>query len=985
MAEATQTRTQPKYWRSIEDNRNKEDNLETFVEKEFPSGAHEMSNPVTRRNFMHIMGASAALAGLTACRMPKEKIVPFVTSPENLTPGTPKYYATSMNIGSHVQGLLVKSTEGRPTYIQGNDKHPSSLGAPGLFAQASILSLYDPDRIKVPSQNEVPKTWAEFETFWRQLAQQDQGNTLILSQVSPSPTLERLKKSFLQKYPKATWLDYESIHHRNMDEAMSELGVPGLEPYYQLEKADVILSIGHDFLETDPDAARYQHDFAHKRRVHQPGKDLKEASMNRLYVVESGYSLTGSNADHRLRLNPSETSSMVAQLYQALSKHISLPNIQMTPPHAAAHQEWIDAAALDLIQHPGTSVVSAGPSQSKDIHMMVQLINQALSNIGRTVVFVKPFSHSTPLDQIKATVESSSIQTIITLGCNPVYDLNLDGKALSQGKTWIAASLEPSETTLNAQWVLPLSHYLESWSDAVSVEGLSTINQPLIRPLFDSKSIIEITKLMTDMAPAGGHELVKKTWKDQNWDQVLHDGAMGQPRFESPSLQTPLNINIQKASQDIEIEFVPSPCVYDGRFANNGWLQEMPHPITKIAWDNPALISPAMAKEYKLKNGQLIELSKGDQSIQIPAWIVPGQAARTITLELGYGRGACGRIGKGIGTNVLPLRGATFNNTDTGFSLKALSGMTSLANTQDHGRMEGRPLVREASLSEFKERPQFAKEAVHHPPLKSLWKEHDYSQGYQWGMSIDLNTCTGCNACMIACQSENNIPIVGKKQVELGREMSWIRMDRYFTGSEDDPMVVFQPVACVQCENAPCEQVCPVNATVHDDEGLNTMVYNRCIGTRYCSNNCPYKVRRFNFFNYVKESPLPTATSPLVQMANNPEVTVRFRGVMEKCTYCTQRIEGARSKAKLEDRSIKDGDIKTACQVACPSDAIVFGNINDPESRVSKLKALDQDYAMLSEINIKPRTTYLAKLRNPNPKLVKKDTHAKGEHHGGHA
>jgi len=976
----------PKYWRNLE-HKDNQDTYAQYIEKEFPSGAQEMSDPLTRRNFMNIMGASAALAGLTACRMPKEKILPFVKSPKNMIPGTPKYYATSMNIGQHVQGLLVENNEGRPTHIQGNEKHPASLGSPGLFAQASILSLYDPDRLKVPSENGTPKTWAQFETFWRDriapASQKEGQNMLVLTHVSPSPTLERLKTAFLKTYPAATWLNYESVHHEHMHDAMAQLGQSGMEPLYDYDKADIVLSLGHDFLGTDLNAPRYQKAFAQRRRVQEPGQDLQNAYMSRLYALESGFTLTGSNADHRLKLNPSQIPAFVASIYQALAQHIALPKIKFKAD-AFGHQAWIQALAADLMQHPGSTLISAGLAQSAEVHVMAQLMNQALSNVGQTVHFAKPPSTASRLAQIKATLESPSINTLITIGCNPVYDLGLDTKDLAKNTTWIAASLAPSESTASANWVLPLSHYLESWSDAQTIDQIQTINQPMIQPLFDSKSAIEIAQLLTGLAPVSGYALVRKTWEGKSWDQALHDGVFGTPVLQAPQLQAPMTLDTQSTATELEVEFLPSFSVYDGRFANNGWLQEMPHPITKVAWDNPALISPQLARDFKLKNGQKVRLANGETSIDVPVWIVPGQPNQTITLEMGYGRSLCGRVGQNVGTNVLPLRDKDFAYTTAGITLSPLGDVAALANTQDHGSMEGRPLVREATLAEFKKHPEFAKEAVHHPPLKSLWKEHDYSQGYQWGMSIDLNTCTGCNACMIACQSENNIPIVGKKQVELGREMSWIRMDRYFTGTEDDPMVVFQPVACAQCENAPCEQVCPVNATVHDDEGLNTMVYNRCIGTRYCSNNCPYKVRRFNFFNYIKESPIPTSTSPLVQMANNPEVTIRFRGVMEKCTYCTQRIEEGRSKAKLDNRKMVDGDVKTACQVACPSDAIVFGNINDPDSEVTKLKALNQDYAMLAEINIKPRTTYLAKLRNPNPKLVKADTQDDA-HQGGHA
>ncbi|MCB0272634.1 MAG: TAT-variant-translocated molybdopterin oxidoreductase [Bdellovibrionales bacterium] len=972
----------PTFWRSFNHLENNQE-YQNFLTQEFPQGAEQLSDPVTRRNFMKIMSASAALAGLTACRMPKETIVPFVHAPEKMIPGTPKYYATVLSIGGLAKGVLVENHDGRPTMIQGNDKHPSSLGAVNEFDQASILSLYDPERLKISSHNGAPQTWSQFETYWREKSAtfvKTKGEGLaVITNSNPSITFARLQKDFVSKFPKATWVSYDALDTSNIQEGLKLIQSKNITPFYQFDKAQVVVSFGHDFLGTDSDSTRHQKGFSKRRRVRD-----KEDAMNRLYAVESSFTLTGSNADHRIKLNPSEMDSFVLAVYQEVAKHVSLPKVGGTP-NAHGHDSWVKALAKDLLAHHKNSVISAGKASSPQVHALVHLLNQALGNVGQSV-FYTPTSNTDNLSSLVEKAKNNQIKTLIVLGANPAYDTAFDlsfADVMSKSGEVIVAAIAENETTQKANWILAQSHALESWSDALFQDGTQSIAQPMIRPLFDTQSDIEILNLLTNLSPKQGYEIVRDTWKGQNWNQILHDGLKNGSSFVSVAFSPKGSIQIEESKHaGLEIEFIPSASTLDGQFANNGWLQEMPHPITKISWDNPAWISPSFAKKNNLKNGQMITLSKEGRSLTLPVWIVPGQPNNTITLELGFGRSVCGSIGKDVGFNTYQLRSHKHPYAESGFEMKASSEVVTLANTQDHGSMEDRPLVRMATLEAFRKNPAFAKEAVEHPPLKSLWKEHPYTEGYQWGMSIDLNTCTGCNSCLIACQTENNIPIVGKEQVNKGREMHWIRMDRYFSGSEEDPMIVFQPVACVHCENAPCEQVCPVNATVHDEEGLNTMIYNRCIGTRYCSNNCPYKVRRFNFFNYIKESPIPTSKSKLVQMSNNPDVTIRFRGVMEKCTYCTQRIEEVRSHAKLENRAIKDGEIKTACQSACPSDCIVFGNINDPESEVSKLKKLEQDYAMLAEINIKPRTTYLAKLRNPNPEI--EDHSSSSNHHGSH-
>lgn len=962
------------YWRSIDQTEQTPEYLE-YLHREFPQGASELSDPVTRRNFMKIMSASVALAGLASCRMPKEKIVPFVKSPENVVPGRPKFYATTMTFSDQSYGLLVESHEGRPTKIEGNELHGSSRGATHPWAIASVLSLYDPDRTKNPTLKGAPATWKEFESAWISLSKKyesSKGTGLaIISQNISSPSEKRIADRFRNQYPNATWVTYEPISQENEVEGLRKATGKASKAFYNLDQANIVVSIDSDFLTTEPHSVRYTKDFSKKRRVEKPGD-----AMNRLYAIESSPTATGAMADHRFPVASSRIPHFLVSLYIELQKQglnlSQLPSALSKLNFDAGSEKWVKAIASDLRKNSGRSVLIAGSHQPALVHALVYRINSELGNVGNTVSLYPVGNYSSNTKDLKnlvSEVKMKNVSTLLILGGNPVYnapsDLNFSGFIQGIEHT-IHASDYVDETSALCEWHLPLSHYLESWSDFETTTGETGIVQPLIRPLYDSRSMVEILTLLDGKALRSGYDVVSETWKGQEWKQMLHDGVAkksAHEKFQS-SFASLDGFTVNDVSADqIEVKFVASASVYDGRFANNGWLQELPQPITKVTWDNPALISPALAKQFGLKNGQWIELKNGDRSFQIPVWIVPGQAKNSITLQVGYGR-AQGTIAKEKGFNTYTLRTSQNMGVESGFILSVLGKTSKIASTQDHGSMEGRPIIRETTKDEFAHEPEVIKEMVEHPPLNSLWKEHEYTQGYQWGMVIDLTTCTGCNSCVTSCQSENNIPIVGKEQVLNGREMHWIRIDRYFNGNDDEPMIVHQPMACVHCENAPCEQVCPVNATVHDKEGLNTMVYNRCIGTRYCSNNCPYKVRRFNFFNYTKDTPLVS------QMVNNPDVTVRFRGVMEKCTYCIQRINQVRHTAKQEERTIRDGEIKTACQQACPADAITFGNVNDPNSKVSKLKKLDQNYAVLEELNIKPRTTFLAKIRNPNPELT---------------
>jgi MoCo/4Fe-4S cofactor protein with predicted Tat translocation signal len=953
------------YWRSLDQLADTQE-YKDFLHREFPNNASELTDPVTRRNFMKIMGASVALAGLSSCRMPKEAIVPYVKSPENVIPGRPKFYASTFSFAGHTHGVLVESHEGRPTKIEGNELHPSSLGATHGWALASVLSLYDPDRSKSPSHEGATKTWSEFEDAWRAIAKTMAGNggkgVAVLAENFTSPTIEKLSSAFQKKYPNAAWVTYDPISNENVVEGLKAVTGKNVQPVYHFEKAKIVVAVDSDFFSTESNSVRYTKDFSKKRKVETP-KD----EMNRLYSIESSVTSTGAMADHRIAVS----SSRIVHFLVALSKQlgISLP-ASLSKLAFDDHADWIKALANDLKKNRGASVLATGSHQSPVVHALAFLINSQLGNVGTTVTThaVNVQNDSAGLKKLAQDMDKGQINTLIMLGGNPVYSSPVDLKfadALKKVENTIHASLYMDETSLASKWHLSLAHFLESWSDSENVDGTLGIVQPLIEPLYDNKGMVEILHLLTNNAPRSGYDIVAESWKGKDWKKTLHDGVANGSNLVSTSASAANlgSLAVSDAGADqIEVTFQTSPATFDGRFANNGWLQETPQPITKLTWDNPALISPAFAKEHGLKNGQFIELKKDDRSFEIPVWIVPGQAKNSITLFLGYGRKE-GFVAKDKGFNTYQLRTTANPTIETGFTVSKLSKTHLLACTQDHGSMEGRPLVREATMEHFKEHPDFVNHMVEHPPLDSLWKEHKYDEGYQWGMVIDLNSCTGCNACVISCQSENNIPIVGKEQVSKAREMQWLRIDRYFNGSEDAPMIVHQPILCMHCENAPCEQVCPVNATVHDKEGLNVMTYNRCIGTRYCSNNCPYKVRRFNFFNYTKETP------QVQQMAANPDVTIRFRGVMEKCTYCTQRINQVRTTAKLEERKIRDGEIVTACQQACPAECITFGDINDPNSAVSKAKKRQHNYALLQELNIKPRTTYLAKLRNPNPEI----------------
>jgi molybdopterin-containing oxidoreductase family iron-sulfur binding subunit len=945
-----------------------------MMHREFPKGASEWVDAVSRRGFLKLMGASLAMAGMTACtKQPLEPIVPYVRQPEEVIPGRPLFFATAFTLGGYATPLLVESHLYRPTKIEGNDQHPASLGGTDLFAQASILGLYDPDRSQTITNLGEVRTWGDFVSAIRgplnsQKAVQGSGIRILTRTIS-SPALADQLRGVLKVYPEAKWHVYEPLNRDNVFEgAKAAFGQP-VETRYDFEKADVVVSLDADFLSAGfPGNVRYIRDFATRRNP-------DSGNMSRLYVVESTATSTGAKADHRLAMRASEIDRFARRILFALSGS------------SDSLDKFAAAVAKELKAHPGASIVITGDHQPPNVHLAAHAINERLGNVGKTVFYTdpvdaNPIHQGDSLKDLVAEMRSGKVDMLFILGGNPVYDAPADfgfADALKNSNIPICVhqGLYQDETAELCQWHVNEAHYLEAWGDARAYDGTVSIVQPLIAPLYGGKSMIELAAHVSGAADANGHEIVQSYWKKQRpgadfdmfWRKSLHDGWVDGTAF-APKNVTVKATDFQAPSQSgqIELNFRRDPSIYDGSFSNNGWLQELPKPMSKMTWDNPVLISPAMADRMQLASEDLVELELNGKKVTAPVWVQAGQPDNAVTVYLGYGRRRAGRAGTGAGFDFYALRYSATPWSAAGVSITKAGGTYKLASTQGYQTMETqdgntRPLVRAASLDEYRKEPDFAKDEEPAPGL-TLYPGYDYSkEAYAWGMAIDMNACVGCNNCMIACQSENNVPVVGKEQVVKGRHMHWLRVDAYYQGDRDNPRAYFQPVPCMQCENAPCELVCPVGATTHSTEGLNDMVYNRCVGTRYCSNNCPYKVRRFNFLLFQDWE------TPQLKMMRNPDVSVRSRGVMEKCTYCVQRITHHRIDAERAGGQIKDGELQTACQESCPANAIIFGNINDPNSRVSKLKSNQRNYGLLADLNTRPRTTYLAEIRNPNPEL----------------
>jgi MoCo/4Fe-4S cofactor protein with predicted Tat translocation signal len=993
-------KTGRQYWRSMEE-LSDDPRFEEMLHREFPRHASELPAGVDRRRFLQLMGASLALAGLTGCGSGEnEKIVPYVRQPENTIPGVPQFYATTMPLAGSAIGLLVETHEGRPTKVEGNPKHPASLGATDVFAQASVLELYDPDRSQVLTYLGDIRPWSALlgaiETTLAEQRDSKGAGLRFLSGTVISPTLSAQMESLLAEFPAAKWHQWESAGRDPVRAGAQMAFGRAVNTYYSPEKADVIVSVDADFLGSGPGWLRYAREFSRRRVPDAPG------GMTRLYAVESMPTGTGAKADHRMPLRPSQVRSFTLALAAKLG--VGVP--QSGDPGVS--DEWLAAVARDLLKHRGSALVIAGDQQAAEVHSVAHAINHALDSVGTTVFYTEPIE-ARPMDQLASLVDLANdldagrVQTIVILGCNPVYDAPVDlvfSEKLLKAPRRIHLSEYPDETSELCQWHVPMAHFLESWSDARTFDGTASIIQPLIAPLYTGKSAHELIAAFAKDSVTDSYGIVRRYWQKQigsgdfetAWRRALNDGVIDNTRLApldltpqlgalagavSASPATPI-----PADSNCEIAFRADPSVFDGRFANNAWLEELPKPITRLTWDNAAIVSPATAQQLGLtytidstggEHGQIqvdmAEVEFAGRTLDAATWILPGLPDGLVVLHLGYGRLNAGKVASGLGFDAGRLRTSAAPWGAAGARVRKLAGQTyPLACVQFHYNMEGREVVRSATLAEYRAHPTFAPDAVEVPPpgLTLYPNEHPYNAN-AWALSIDLNRCVGCNACVVACQSENNIPVVGKEQVMAGREMHWIRIDRYYAGDSPaqlaNPETFFQPVTCMQCENAPCELVCPVGATNHSSEGLNDMVYNRCVGTRYCSNNCPYKVRRFNFLAYADFD------TPALKMQRNPEVTVRSRGVMEKCTYCVQRITKGRIAADKEDREVRDGEIVTACQQACPAEAIVFGNKNDPTSRVARLKAEPRDYGLLAELNVRPRTTYLAAVRNPNPEI----------------
>jgi MoCo/4Fe-4S cofactor protein with predicted Tat translocation signal len=977
-----------RYWRSIDELAGTPE-FEAAVAKEFPDQAQEWVDPVSRRGFLKLMGASMALAGMAGCtKQPDEPIYPYVKQPEDLILGKSQYFATAHPFPTGGIPLLVKSDAYRPIKVDGNPDHPYNQGSSDVFTQGSLLDLYDPDRSQHPTLRGNAAEWVDFYQAYRQrlIAGKANGGEGIyfLSTSFASPTLQRQWSEAQKAYPKAKLVQYEPA-------LAGTWLAKGFNPIFSLENADVIVSLDADFLSgaAYPGFHKLTREYAGRRKDPANG-------MNRLYAVESTPTTTGMKAEHRLGLRASEIPVFAA----ALAAAVGAPGAPAVSYSWTEEQtKFLNALAKDLKANAGKSVVLPGLYHDASVAGSAMVINETLGNVGKTVTAFGT-SGSDQIGDLKALVadlNAGRVDWLIMLNSNPVYDApaDLDFKtAMSKAKMSVHLGSHVGETGLEAIWHLPAAHYLESWSDARSYDGAVSVVQPLIEPLYNGHTAHDIVQAMLDDPSISAYTAVKQTWAaqlakgdaDLNWRKALHAGWI--EGAQVASVEAKATGSSAPSSKDaFEIIFRPDPNVYDGRYSNVGWLQELPKPVTNLSWDNAALVSPATITKLGVEEGDIVELTVGGRSVKAPIIVAFGHPDNSATVYLGYGREAAGRVGSGAGFNAYLIRtsDAPFNTTG---SIKKVDGKWGIAITKSHfqdkrGQMAGgkgngnyslewneaetRGVIRAATLEEWKANPRFAISGDEEHSVDerdtSLFPNWEYKDN-AWGMSIDLNSCVGCNACIVGCYAENNIAVVGKQQVRIGRNMQWLRIDTYFEGDLAAPRAHFQPMACQHCENAPCEQVCPVGATVHTPEGLNSMVYNRCVGTRYCSNNCPYKVRRFNFLlfsDYETES---------LKLMRNPDVSVRSRGVMEKCSYCVQRISEAKIDADKENRAIRDGEIVTACQQACPAGAITFGNINDKSSKVATLRASERSYSVLADLNTRPRTQYIAAVLNPNPELA---------------
>ena len=968
--EALTQNRKPALWRTPEEF---DGHAEEIEQEEFSEEGIEFSG-ASRRRFLSLMAGSMALAGLSGCtRQPEETIMPYVDPPEDVIPGRPKYYATAASVNGIAEGVIVESHTGRPTKVEGNPDHPASLGATSVHSQACLMDLYDPDRAREIIHLGLPTDWDSFQSDWQRaigpIRERHGAGFRILTETVVSPTLGAQLQAVLQKFPASKWHQFDPAGPHSARAASQMVFGKPVHTYYKFATADVVVSLDADFLACGRGSTRYARDFSTRRRQ---GNRL---DMNRLYAIESTMTATGGKADHRLALPYAEIEEFARELAAALG-------VGGAGPSNGAYQSWVTRMARDLQAHKGACVIIPGEHQSPAVHALSHAMNAALGNRGRTVIYTNPLEVQ-PVEQIESLREltrdmnDGKVDLLLIMGGNPVYNAPADFNftaGIERVKTSIHAATQFNETSLRATWHIPEPHFLEDWGDARSLDGTVSIIQPLIAPLYPgSRSQLQILDTVLRFPGRSSYEIVRAYWSEHSgakdfeawWRKSVHDGLIAGSALPEIEVTPNNNFGAPRGARSGGMEIVMRPDIYmyDGRYANNMWLQELPHPMTKLTWDNAIFLSPKTARRLRFDNQQHVELKYQGRTVQGSVWILPGQPDESVTVHLGWGRWHSGRAGNGAGFNAYAIRTSDALWTGTGVELRKLDTPYPLATTQMNQSMEHRDVVIRNTLQGYKDNPDFAKQTEHEPPTNlTLYPQWNYT-GYAWSMSIDLTACVNCQACVIACQAENNIAVVGKEQVLARRAMHWLRIDVYYEGDLSYPTAYYCPVPCMQCENAPCELVCPVQATNHSRDGLNDMVYNRCIGTRYCSNNCPWKVRRFNFMLF---QDWKTETW---KMQRNPDVSVRSRGVMEKCTYCVQRIREAEIKSANEERFIRDGEIQTACMQVCPTQAIVFGDKNNQGNRVAKLKAEKLNYAMYAELNTRPRTTYLAELRNQNPEF----------------
>ncbi|MEO8204696.1 MAG: TAT-variant-translocated molybdopterin oxidoreductase [Chthoniobacterales bacterium] len=1028
----------PKMWRTLGELENSPE-FEEVLKREFPEGAGLYTDAkeggLSRRDFLRLMGASAALAGvgLAGCRRPEAFLVPFKNNNEWTIPGKFLYYSTAMPTRTGVMPLIATTVDGRPTKLEGNPLHPESTGGTNGFAQASILDLYDPYRAKTFIHNKEqssPEAFTSALNDIRTSHQKDGGAGLaFLVERTDSPTRDRLRQEIFRQFPKATWVEYEALNNVNAPRSAAAAFGPGVRVLPRFDRADVIVALDSDFLNSGEVGIGFSRGFHARRNPDQGG-----APMNRLYVVESSYTLTGGMADHRLRAKTAAIPAVAVALAKQIAEKTSNSDLAALvsaypSPEGEFDAVWVKECANDLLSARGRSLVLTRAQQSVELQTLIHGINEALGNNGTVVegLALPAPQPSATIEELTDILKAGRITSLFILGGNPVYNapanLNFGELLKDTLANTVRLGFFEDETSQYSKWNVPGTHYLETWGDGRSLEGVYSIIQPMVLPLYGGWSDLDILAQLAGVAKPEGSELVQQTFKQlfptgdfaTAWNSALRTGFVDKSAF--PASPTAFNAASASAivakaqplsTKGFELVFTSSSSVDDGRYANNSWLQETPDFITKITWDNAALLSPATAKRLGFKideDDQLapfLEISKGGKTVKIPAFIAPGQADDSVSVALGYGRDKVSHLMQGVGFDIYPLRGSDSMRVLPEVDVKVVGGTYHFAVQQGHSSMEGRDLAREGTIEKYKANPTFAQTMGmdgHIPENISLYTNPPLTSPEQWAMTVDLNSCNGCNACIVACQAENNVPVVGKDQVIRGRHMGWIRLDRWFAGDEHNPEMLAQAVMCQHCENAPCETVCPVNATVHSEDGLNLMAYNRCIGTRYCANNCPWKVRRFNYFDYNQRPTDELYYGPIakkgmadsLKMSKNPNVTVRMRGVMEKCTFCIQRIEEAKIGRLVEagptdKNNVRIGEFKVACQQACPSDAIVFGNENDPNSRVARLRKSERGYVMLKYLNTRPRITYLARIKNPNPRMPDADKvgHINTEGHGAH-